>query len=328
MGLSRDNGRCLHARCPVPRSLTDPLSGLAVFERGWLSSNNVLVHAAPGEAGALLVDTSHVNHAAQTVALVRHELAGRPLAGIVNTHLHSDHCGGNALLQRTFGVPLALPPGLADAVSAWDEDRLSYRLTGQRMDAFSHQSLLLPGQPVLAGGRAWEPVAAGGHDPHLMMLFDRAGGVLLSADVLWENGFGLVFPELVGEPGFDAVEAALEQVARLPVRLVVPGHGRPFADVGAALDRSRQRLAGMRADPARHARHGLKVLIKYHLMEEREQPLDALLDWADATPLLQAVWQRFAPAGLRSARDWVGVALQELVDAGALKRDGERVLDA
>ena len=83
----------------------DPLHGLTILERGWLSSNNVLVHAASGEAGAWLVDTSHVNHAAQTLALVQHALAGRPLAAIANTHLHSDHCGGNALLQQVFGAP-------------------------------------------------------------------------------------------------------------------------------------------------------------------------------------------------------------------------------
>ena len=311
----------------MTRRLQDPLEGLAVFERGWLSSNNILVHAAPGEAGALLVDTSHVNHAEQTLALVRHELAGRALAGIANTHLHSDHCGGNALLQRVFGVPLALPPGQADAVSAWDEDALSYRLTGQRMDPFEHQSLLLPGQPVLAGGRAWEPIPAAGHDPHLMMLFDRANGVLLSADALWENGFGLVFPELSGEPGFDAVQAALDLIAGLPVKVVVPGHGRPFDDVAAAIERSRQRLQGMRRDPSRHARHALKVLLKYHLMEEREQPLQALLDWAEATPLLQGLWQRFAPTGVVNARQWIESGLQELLAAGALRLDGQRVLD-
>jgi glyoxylase-like metal-dependent hydrolase (beta-lactamase superfamily II) len=129
------------------------LAGLAVFERGWLSSNNVLVHAAAGEPGALLIDTSHVNHAEQTLALVRHELAGRPLAGLANTHLHSDHCGGNASLQRAYGVPLALPPGMADAVRHWDEDRLSYRATGQRMEAFDWQSLLVPG-PDPGGRRA------------------------------------------------------------------------------------------------------------------------------------------------------------------------------
>ena len=312
----------------MSRTQADPLAGIHVLERGWLSSNNVLVHAAPGEDGALLVDTSHVNHAAQTLDLVRHALAGRPLACIANTHLHSDHCGGNATLRQAFGVPVLMPPGLAEAVDTWDEDRLSYRATGQRMAPFRHDGLLRPGESVRAGGRDWEVLAAPGHDPHMVMLFDRAQGVLLSADALWENGFGLIFPELEGEPGFDDQQAVLDLIAGLPVRVVVPGHGAPFGDARGALERARARLHGLRTDPARHARHAVKVLVKYHLMEEQSQPLPGLVAWAEGTPLLRAVWERHPPAGLQSAAAWVEQVVMELAGSGALRVDGVVVHDA
>ena len=39
-----------------PDASGNPLAGLTVLQRGWLSSNNVLIHGAPGEAGAVLVD--------------------------------------------------------------------------------------------------------------------------------------------------------------------------------------------------------------------------------------------------------------------------------
>ena len=234
------------------------------------------MHAAPGEAGATLVDSGHVNHAEQTLALVRQALGGQPLARIVNTHLHSDHCGGNATLQRAFGAVLYIPPGLAEAVHAWDHTRLSFEATGQRIDRFVPQGVIRPGDVLRAGGRAFEVLPAPGHDPESVMLFDAAGGLLVSADALWEFGFGVVFPEMEGEPGFDDVAAVLDAIERLPVALVVPGHGTPFTDVAAALARSRARLAAFQADPGKHARHGVKVLIKYHLMEERTQPIEAL----------------------------------------------------
>ena len=60
-------------------------------------------------------------------------------------------------------------------------------------------------EPLRAGGRDWEVLEAPGHDPDSVMLFDRAAGVLLSADALWEHGFGVVFPEMDGEPGFEDV---------------------------------------------------------------------------------------------------------------------------
>ncbi|OYU79767.1 MAG: MBL fold metallo-hydrolase, partial [Burkholderiales bacterium PBB5] len=69
----------------------DPLVGLTVLERGWLSSNNLVIHPAPGEPGAVLVDTGHSHHADQTLALLQRTLGHTPLARIVNTHLHSDH---------------------------------------------------------------------------------------------------------------------------------------------------------------------------------------------------------------------------------------------
>ena len=308
-----------------PRS--GPLRGLTVLERGWLSSNNLLIHAAAGEPGAVLVDTGHVAHREQTAALVRRALddgpAPRVLARIVNTHLHSDHCGGNAHLQRMFGAPITIPPGLADAVRAWDRTRLSHDDFGQR-ERFTVADTLAPGGHFVAGGRRWEALAAPGHDPHSLMLFDAAHGVLMSADALWENGFGVVFPELVGESGFDEVGETLAAIERLPVQVVVPGHGAPFTDVGAALARARARLAGFRADPARHARHAAKVLLKYHLMEVRRMPLDALVRWAGEATLMREVWRRFGRGGEAAA--WIEALARELVAAGALALDDAGVV--
>ena len=301
----------------------DPLAGLVVLERGWLSSNNVLIHAAPGEAGAVLVDTGHVTHAHQTLSLVRHALAGLPLARIVNTHLHSDHCGGNALLREALSAPVFVPPGLAQAVRHWDPRTLNYDDIGQLCARFAADGELQAGATLRAGGRDWEVLASPGHDPDSVMLFDRAGGVLISADALWEDGFGVVFPELEGASGFAEAGEVLERIASLPVRIVVPGHGAPFTDVAGALERARRRLAGQRADPGRHARHAVKVLVKYHLMEHGREPLGDFQAWAARTPFLARVWQRHGRALAPSPGQWAEACLRELEAAGrARTRDG------
>jgi glyoxylase-like metal-dependent hydrolase (beta-lactamase superfamily II) len=313
----------MQTTAPLPHPA---LAGLSVLERGWLSSNNILIHAAAGEPGAVLVDTGHINHAEQTLALVRHALQGQPMARIVNTHLHSDHCGGNALLQRELGVSVAVPPGHADAVRDWDEAALTYRATGQLMTRFEAAHTMHPGQTWVAGGREWRALAAPGHDEHSLIYFDREHGVLISADALWENGFGAVFPEMVGEPGFDDVAAVLDLIESLPVRIVIPGHGRPFVDVADALARARRRLAGFQADPARHLHHAAKVLLKYHLMEVREQDLQDVQRWAADTPLHVALWERQARPG-ESAQAWLDRLVDELVAQGALARSGTLVLN-
>ena len=300
-------------------------ANVTVLERGWLSSNNILIHPAAGEDGALLVDTSHVNHAAQTVQLVRHALGGAPLARIVNTHLHSDHCGGNATMQAGFGAPIAIPASSAAAVTAWDEDRLTYRATGQTCPPFAIAGSFAPGDTLRAGGLDWQVLAAPGHDPDSVMLFEPAHGVLISADALWENGFGLVFPELAGEAGFDDVGHVLDGIESLPVRWVVPGHGAPFTDLAGALGRARSRLAAWRAAPDRHARHALKVLAKYHLMEVRSEPLEQLVAWAEAAPLVAGLRRHF-PAAFGG--DWCERAVHELVAAGVLSLRAGIVHDA
>jgi len=308
---------------PAPERLS--AAGLTVFERGWLSSNNVLLtDPADPRAPAVLVDSGHCTHAAQTVALVARALGGRPLGRILNTHLHSDHCGGNAALQALHRapdgqgpVPVSVPPGQADAVRRWDEQALSYAPTGQRCERYELDGVLPPGVELEMAGQCWEVLAAPGHDPHAVMLFRRADGVLIAGDALWENGFGVVFPELDGVDAFDEVGATLDLIAGLPVRWVIPGHGSPFGDVAGALERARRRLAGHQADPRKHARHAAKVLIKYHLMEEQRQPWAEALAWAVATPLLASCQARAGVAG--PANDFARGLIEELVGNGALR---------
>ena len=94
---------------------------LLVLERGWLSANNIL--GFDGDR-ATLVDSGYVSHAAQTVDLVRHALAGRTLGRLINTHSHSDHIGGNAALKAAFDCEIIVPAGLHATIADWDEDAL------------------------------------------------------------------------------------------------------------------------------------------------------------------------------------------------------------
>ena len=292
---------------------------LRVLERGWLSSNSVVMLG--DRRGALLVDTGYCTHAAQTATLVRAALGQERLRLIVNTHLHSDHCGGNARLAAEHDCPIWIPPGEFAAALDWDEARLSYRTTGQRCERFNPQQALPPGQVLQQAGRHWQCLAAPGHDPHSLVLFEPDAGVLISADALWEHGFGIVFPEIDGDTeGFDEAEATLDLIEQLPgVRCVVPGHGPVFADVRGALAEARSRLAFFRQYPERHTRHAAKALLMFHMLEVGRCGRDELKAWLAQTPIHRAMWQRhFFQLPLDT---WTCELLQELGSSGVLRLD-------
>jgi len=295
--------------------------GMRVVERGWLSSNCIVFDEGDRVS---IVDTGYATHVAQTLELVGQCCRGRPLARILNTHLHSDHVGGNAALQRQHaGVRVLVPPGLAAAVDAWDIDALTYAPTGQQCERFRRDGILPPGSTIDLGAGSWQIVGAPGHDPHMVMLFDPASGILLSADALWEHGFGAIFPEIEGESGFEEQRAALDAIARLSPRIVVPGHGRAFTSVGEALQRARERLDALASSPPRNARHVLKVLVKFWLLQVRTTRDDELLAHFGAARYARIVHERYFAAD--SFEAMMGRAVAELAAAGAARIDGARI---
>ena len=292
-------------------------ANVVVLERGWLSSNNILFL---GGTETAIVDTGYAAHAEQTVALVESVLGGRGLDRILNTHLHSDHCGGNAALQERYpSVRTEIPPGEAALVERWDEDGLSFLATGQSCPRFVFTGLLLPGTECVLGDRPWQVHAAPGHDPHSIILFDALSRTLISADALWEHGFGIAFPELAGEPSFGDMAATLDLIESLAPLRVVPGHGAVFDDVGKALSVARKRLDGLQRDPVKHARHAIKVLMKFKLLEMQAVSLEDWHSWLSGTPYLAMIRARFFERiELNQLTDDI---LRELVAAGAAEKD-------
>ena len=291
--------------------------GLTVLERGWLSANNIVFAAAPDDAeGSAVVDTGYVTHSAQTLALIESTLQGQPLARILNTHLHSDHCGGNAALQAAYPqVQTWIAPGQADDVRNWNEAALSYQPTGQECPRFAITGVLQPGSTVRLSGLDWQIHAAPGHDPHSVILFEPASRTLISADALWENGFGVVFPEIEGVDAFDEVAATLDVIEQLRPQTIIPGHGAVFSDVDAALAIARRRLDGFVQSPERHASYAAKVLLKYKLLEWQQIGLPALSAWMQAAPYFGLLHQRYFSA--QSTQEWIDGLVQSLVASGA-----------
>lgn len=299
-------------------------AGLHVFERGWLSANNILFKN--GEK-TLLVDSGYCTHAPQTLALIESALGARPLDILVNTHLHSDHCGGNAALQARYpNLQTLIPPGQAQHVAQWDPVALTYLPTGQLCPQFNFTQTIQPGSSMRFGSGVWEVHSAPGHDPHSLVFFEPQNRVLISADALWENGFGVVFPELEGADAFSEVAATLDLIERLNPKTVIPGHGRVFAYHAEVLLRARQRLDSFVTNPNRHVHHAAKVLLKFKLLETQRQDFNEFAKWAIETPYFTQIKANFFPD--IPVRAWIEQLSAELIAAGVARRDGRHILNA
>ena len=289
-----------------------------VFVRDWLSANNVLLKSP---AGHVLVDTGYVRHAPLTLALLASPrgLGGEPLAQVVNTHCHSDHMGGNAAVARAYGCGIAVPEGEVAAIEAWDGKALLLDYADQDAERFTPAAALRAGENHVWGDLEWEAIAAPGHDMGALCFYNAEHRILISGDALWEHGFGFVMPPAIEPAALPATRVTLERLAELDVRVVIPGHGEPFADFDAALERALSRVEAFEADPLRLARHAVKVILTFALLDRRSLPLAGMADYVERVGIFREFNARFF--GMPPA-DFAEFVIVELERAGAVRRDG------
>lgn len=156
------------------------------------------------------------------------------------------------------------------------------------------------------------------------MLYCRGEGLLISADALWENGFGVLFPELEGASGFAEQRAILRRIGELDVAWVIPGHGPLFTDVSAALERAHRRLDHLGDDPAKNARHAIKVLLKFLLLERERLPLVDLQQTLLGIPLVRGANERYLGMTPEALTQWT---IAGLTRAGAARIEGDQLVN-
>jgi glyoxylase-like metal-dependent hydrolase (beta-lactamase superfamily II) len=287
--------------------------GFCFFERGWLSCNTLLIHDSDH---AVIFDTGYFLHATQLHRLILSQISSQPVDLIVNSHLHSDHCGGNFFLQHAYDqVGIQIPTGQFSDVMTWNTSALTYQGSGQTCPRFKPNRHLTASSTLITAGYEWQIHAAPGHDNDEFIFFEPENRILFSADALWESGLGVVFPEFLGGVGFENVAQTLDLIESLNPQVVLPGHGSAFVDAHQAIGRVHQRLEQFTQHPETHAHYSAKVLLKFRLLEIQKSSLHAFIEWATNVELFQLIHERFF-SDLELSK-WLSLLIDELITRNA-----------
>jgi glyoxylase-like metal-dependent hydrolase (beta-lactamase superfamily II) len=263
--------------------------------RGWLNANQVVL-LAPRDN--VLVDSGYCTHREQTLELLasRDGLDRQPLERLINTHCHSDHMGGNASIAAVYGCRITIPEGEVKHVDPWTPQSVWMAQFDQKADPFHFDDTIAPGDVFEGGGFEWEAYAAPGHDMDALMFFEPVNRILISGDALWEHGMGFVWPEEGDNPCIAAAHQALSTIEKLDPAIVIPGHGNPFFDARAAIAEVRSRLDAFARDPRKNARHVIKVMFVFALLDRQRMPLSEVADYLARVPCYRLLSEKFLGA--------------------------------
>ncbi|QPP07112.1 MBL fold metallo-hydrolase [Streptomyces bathyalis] len=235
--------------------------------RPFPDANLLLLH---GRQPAL-VDSGFVGHAEETAAWVRAH-AGH-LTRVVNTHWHSDHVGGNALLQAG-GAGIAASAPDAHAVARRDAGCCVAEYLDQPVAPYTVDEPLEDGQVLRLGDADWEVVRTPGHTPGHLSLWQPEERLLVAGDALSDYDVGWVNLALDGPDAAATALDSLHRLAGLAPRVLLPSHGPIPTDPSAAFTSALRRARRLVDDPDGAVWYGARRIFAFALMIRDGIPAD------------------------------------------------------
>ncbi|MFB7611099.1 MBL fold metallo-hydrolase [Streptomyces gardneri] len=253
-----------------PEASTPALpSWLTWWQRPFPDANTLLLH---GRQPAL-VDTGFVGHADETAAWA-HAHAGH-VDLVVNTHWHSDHVGGNALLQAR-GAAIAAGTPEAEAITRRDPGCCAAEYLDQPVAPYEVDIPLDDGRILRLGDADWEVVHTPGHTPGHLALWQPEERLLVVGDALSDYDVGWVALALDGPDAATTALASLQRMADLAPRVILPSHGPIPADPPAAFAAALRRAQRLVDDPAGAVWYGARRILAFALMIRDGIPADEI----------------------------------------------------
>lgn len=196
-----------------------------------------------GEEAIAVIDTGGSFRIGQALREAIRARSTLPIRYVINTHVHSDHVFGNAAFEQDRPQFIG-HERLAGAMRA-RADAYEANLKKMLGEAAAGSRIVLPTQALAAGRtleldlgrrilrlRGWAPA----HTDHDLTVFDDTTGTLWMGDLLFVERAPSIDGDVRGWL------AAMAELAAMPARRSIPGHGPLVTDKAAALERQRQYL--------------------------------------------------------------------------------------
>ena len=239
------------------------LEELFFVQRGYLSGNH-FVHRSDEP---VLIDTGYVSAFAETEsALLDLGMKSEQVRVIINTHTHCDHVGGNRIIQDKSGCEIAMHRVGKHFIDTRDDWATWWRYYGQEGDFFRCHTPLEDGDIIYVGPHEFEVIYTPGHAADGIVLYNRKEKLLISSDTLWENDTAVMTLRVEGTLALFTMLESLTTLSRLDVKIVYPGHGRPFTDFRGAIASARKKLRGFLGSRRRIGSDLIKKIVVYTLL--------------------------------------------------------------
>jgi glyoxylase-like metal-dependent hydrolase (beta-lactamase superfamily II) len=171
----------------------------------------------------------------------------------------------------------------------------------------------------------WQSLAAPGHADPTLVFYNAQHRILISADALWEHGFGFVPPRAWDAGALTRTRQTLDLIATLDVDVVIPGHGAPFRDVRSALTRAYSRLAALEQSDERIARQIAKVMFIYAVLARGGLPYDDVVNYAARVGCLRDLNDQFLRLSREAFATWL---VDDSLASGTIVRSGSDLVAA
>lgn len=187
----------------------------------------------------LLIDTGCPGTARQLLAWCR----AQGIQQVVNTHHHEDHSGGNGLLRRALGVPIAAPADAVPILARFPRLPFYRRLVWGQPENVAVEPL---GAVVETEHYRFEVIPTPGHSADHVCFFEPRQGWLFSGDLfIHERARYIRRDEDIG-----GILRSLREVLEREPRVLFCGHAGVVEEASEAIRRKIAYLEGL----ARQAR--------------------------------------------------------------------------